>query len=161
MLIYKITNKITGKSYVGQTIEDLKVRWSKHYYAKSNCPYLNRAIKKYGKDAFSVEEIGKYTNLEDLNNAEQYYIEWFNCMAPNGYNLSGGGLNGGKRHLDTKLKISISNTGKKRSKESKKRMSLAHLNKPNPNKGNCEGRILSEETRNKMSIAQKIRYLKK
>ena len=145
---------MSGKCYVGQTTEDLEVRWSKHYYAKSNCPYLSNAISKYGKDAFTVEEIGSYSNLEDLNNAEQFYIDWFNCLAPNGYNLSGGGLNGGKRHQDTKLKISIANTGKKRSAESKKKMSLSHLGKKNPH----IGYPCSDQTKKKMSLAR-IKYL--
>lgn len=104
MVIYKITNKITGKCYIGQTIMTLQKRWQAHNYSK-RCYILNAAIKKHGKENFLVEEIASYTNLEDLNNAEEYYIDWYNCLTPNGYNLTIGGV-APKHSMSTKTKMS-------------------------------------------------------
>jgi group I intron endonuclease len=46
--IYKITNKETGKMYIGQTCQDLHERWRSHRSSRSSCRYLKLAIKKYG-----------------------------------------------------------------------------------------------------------------
>ncbi len=91
MIIYKITNKKTGSTYVGQTRKKLCVRWKEHCKSTNGCRYLKHAIQKYGKDSFSIEVIAEYRALEDLNDAEEYFIDWYNCLAPNGYNLNSGG----------------------------------------------------------------------
>lgn len=132
MIIYKVTNKLSGKIYIGQTTKSLEERWKKHCYA-NGCSVFYKAIKKHGKNAFTVEEIGKYGNIKDLNNAEEYYIDWFNCLVPNGYNLKSGGNN------------------KTYSEESKKRMSESQSGEKNSR----YGKIVSEETRKKMSEAKK------
>ena len=111
MIIYKITNKLNGKCYIGPTRGDLSVRWRYHNYASSGCEVLKNAIKKYGKENFSVEEIAAYDNLEDLNNAEEYFIEWHNCIVPNGYNLKGGG-GGTNLSEETLRRYSESHKGK-------------------------------------------------
>lgn len=132
MIIYKITNKITGKCYIGQTTKSLEFRWAGHLTASSGCSALHNAIRKYGKENFSVEEIATYSNLEDLNNAEEYFIDWHNTLAPNGYNLNTGGNN------------------KLASKELRKRMSK--VQEGNHNK---LGFKLTDETKQKMSTAKK------
>ena len=91
MLIYKITNKINGKSYIGQTTKDAQIRWKQHCKCASHCHALSSAIKKYGKDNFTIEEICIASDLEDLNKKESNYIIEFNTLAPNGYNLTSGG----------------------------------------------------------------------
>ena len=55
--IYKITNKITKKCYIGQTIMDLDDRWRQHCNRNSNCRYLKASIKKYGVDSFEFKLI--------------------------------------------------------------------------------------------------------
>ena len=53
--IYKITNLVNGKSYVGQTIRTIEERWKQHIKdSKGNKDdfYLHRAIRKYGKENF-------------------------------------------------------------------------------------------------------------
>lgn len=153
MIIYKITNKINGDSYVGQTIQLLKERWYAHCGKRAEEFYLGRAIKKYGKENFVVEEIGTYSNLEDLNNAEEYYIDWHNTRTPNGYNIESGGKNK-RHHEETKLKIRLANSGKnsylygtkgnffgkKHSQKSLEKMHAAKL-----------GHIVTTETRLKIS----------
>ena len=55
--IYKITNKITSQSYIGQTKQDLDERWRQHKKANSNCVYLKSAFNKYGVDNFDFKLI--------------------------------------------------------------------------------------------------------
>lgn len=147
MIVYKITNKLNGKCYIGQTIGSLEKRWSFHCFPSKlkNNSYLSNAIKKYGKNHFSIEEIGKYSNLEGLNDAEEYFIAWHNSLAPNGYNIRLGG-NNSSLSKETKLKISVKlkgrsgwNKGKKMDKEFCIKNSLAH-----------KGKRLSEEHKQKL-----------
>jgi group I intron endonuclease len=92
MIVYVITNKINGKQYVGQTVQPLENRWVRHYSGKGQgCSAIKSAIKKYGKENFLVEEIYKAESLTDLNEKESEFINKFNTLAPNGYNLTTGG----------------------------------------------------------------------
>lgn len=86
--IYKITNKINGKMYIGQTIH-LQQRWAEH---KSKAKELNptrklyKAMNQYGIENFSFEVI-EYCEKEDLNEREIYWINYYNSIE-NGYNMS-------------------------------------------------------------------------
>lgn len=123
MIIYKITNKINSKSYIGQTILDLKIRWNKHC-SKSGCKAIGNAIKKYGKENFIIEIVDTATSLDELNKKEELYIKSFKTMAPDGYNLRTGGLNSSPT-IETREKIKKSLTGKKRPKELKEKLSIS------------------------------------
>ena len=86
-IIYKLTNKVNGKSYIGKTIEDLKTRLRKHkYWAKKLNSKINVAIRKYGMDNFEVEVLEQYI-IGENRRTEEYYIELFNTWH-NGYNSS-------------------------------------------------------------------------
>lgn len=91
--IYKITNKINNKVYIGQSL-DIKRRWSEHKSRvneiNSNCynKPLYHSIRKYGIENFLFEIIEECAP-EELNDKEKYYIELFNCIVPNGYNILG------------------------------------------------------------------------
>lgn len=141
MIIYKITNKVDGKLYVGQTVQKLKKRWSDHCSAnrkRDGQSYLYNAIQKHGKDSFLVEQIDSASTLEGLNALEEFYIKKFDTMSPKGYNLLPGGSNR-RQHEDTKRKLSEALKGR-----------------PIPNrwtKGNCTSP--SEATRGK--IAEKLK----
>ena len=101
--IYKIRNKINDKIYIGQTTQDLGTRWKQHLKKSSNCVCLKRALNKYGIDNFEYELV--CTTSDDLlNDKEIEYIENFNCLSPDGYNLRLGG-NSGKHNEQTKHKI--------------------------------------------------------
>lgn len=102
--IYTITNKIDNKTYVGQTVRDLETRWRDHRKTGSNCRYLRSAIKKYGIDNF-VFKLVCITFDNQLDDMEIKYIEKYNCLVPNGYNLRIGG-NSGRHNAETKQKIS-------------------------------------------------------
>lgn len=88
--IYKITNTINNKSYIGQSC-NIEERWKRHKYAKDNFA-IHLAIQKYGIVNFSfsiLEECSK----EQLNDKEIYWIEYYNSIE-DGYNMISGGSNG-------------------------------------------------------------------
>lgn len=102
MIIYLVTNLINGKLYVGQTTRTLKKRWKEHCSKTSKCPCLHNAIEKYGKENFKVEQIDIAIDRKELDKKEQYYINFYNTLAPNGYNLETGG-NLGAQHSEETL----------------------------------------------------------
>lgn len=108
-----ITNKINNKKYIGQTINTIQRRWSEHNSPSSDyCRILKRALNKYGKDNFTIEEIARASSIEELNYLEEKFIKEHNTLNPNGYNLLAGGRNK-KHHPETRIKMSISKLGKK------------------------------------------------
>lgn len=101
MIIYKSTNHITGKVYIGQTTQTLEKRVKNHIKESKtdkNRPFMS-AINKYGKDNFIFEIIDSATDLEELNDKEIYWINYYNSVSPNGYNITGGGQ--GKKMMVT------------------------------------------------------------
>lgn len=106
-IIYKITNKINGKVYIGQTITPLNQRMSKHYSranTEENPTGLHAAMKKYGRDNFDVEIVCE-CSTEELDDKERYYIEFYDSYN-SGYNLTRGGQDGiGSRILFDKEKV--------------------------------------------------------
>lgn len=95
--IYKITNKVNGKSYIGQTRYTVEFRWRQHQHKKDNC-YFHNAIQKYGADNFTVETLEE-CDVKDLNSKEIFYIAKYDTFN-NGYNLTIGG-DGNRRLIFT------------------------------------------------------------
>lgn len=96
--IYKITNKINGKMYIGQTYRTPEERWSDHRReAWRYTTPMARAIQKYGWDNFLPEVIDTAITQKEANEKERYWIEYYKtCIATygkqaNGYNLTPGG----------------------------------------------------------------------
>ena len=90
--IYKITNQINQKVYIGQT-SDYKRRFVEHKakgYGQEKNKLLYYAFDKYGIDNFSFEVIEE---TEDYNERENYWIKYYNALKPNGYNMTEGGEN--------------------------------------------------------------------
>lgn len=90
--IYKITNLINGKCYIGQSVHPDKRFWQHCNNAKNqkdNYP-IHKAIHKYGESNFSFE-ILEWT--EDYDNRERELIQYYNSLSPNGYNVAEGGPN--------------------------------------------------------------------
>jgi len=154
--IYKITNRIDKKIYVGQTIQDVEARWKDHLKKGSNCRYLKSAINKYGLDNFDFKLVCiTFDNL--LDDMEIKYIEQYNSLVPNGYNLRLGG-NSGRHNAETKQKISETlkknfanglvhskpQLGKPHSEITKKKLSEAH-----------KGKQKSQESINKSIISRR------
>lgn len=74
-LLYKITNNINNKIYIGQTTETLERRFQRHIgYQLEDGTYFHRAIKKYGAEHFKIELIAEVANQEELDIIEIAYI---------------------------------------------------------------------------------------
>lgn len=170
-IIYKITNNINNKIYIGQTFTSIKERIRKHISDSLYNPrcLIDRSILKYGWENFKYEIIDYTNSLDELNDKEIYWINFYDSLIPIGYNVSGGGrnhvtseetkdklrkINLGKIVTEkTKEKIRKSTIGEKNhfygkthSEEAKLKMSIYHKNK-----------IISEESKLKMSNSQKGR----
>ena len=92
MIIYKITNKINGKSYIGQTIQSLECRLAQHF--SKNDTIIQKAIRKYGKDSFEYVIIDTADCMEQLNSKEIFWINFYRTLTiQNGYNVKTGGNN--------------------------------------------------------------------
>lgn len=91
--IYKITNSVNKKIYIGKTVRTVSVRFREHLdRADENYQsYLYNAIRKYGQENFIVETIEE-VNDEDINEKEKYWIHFYQSnLKENGYNLTIGG----------------------------------------------------------------------
>ncbi len=151
MIIYKITNLVNGKVYIGQTTMSLDKRWNTHCNRK-NRPGISVAIQKYSKENFTIEEIDGANSLSELNYLEEHYIYIHNSMAPNGYNILPGGRNS-KHTEETKQKMrkqrnpilnAENQEYRKRSEVTKQKISKAN-----------KGRVLTEEHRRKIGEKSK------
>ena len=155
MYIYKITNKINSKCYIGQTTRSVKVRWLEHtkYHltARSHCRKLANALRKYGIDEFIVEVIDTAISVEELNDKEVYWVQFYDSIN-NGYNLVVGGDN--KLISDeTRQKLSESGKGRVQSLETREKIASAQRG----NKNHNFGKKASRETKLKWSKARKGR----
>ena len=97
MLIYKITNKINNKCYIGQTIKNAEEWWKEHQshafgkHENDIKKVLYQAIRKYGLENFTFEVLqDNIENYEELNKAEIYWINYYNSFLQ-GYNETRGG----------------------------------------------------------------------
>jgi len=95
--IYKTTNIINGKSYIGQTVDFNKRRKThlhdRHPHHDPNSIF-HKAIDRYGEDAFEWEIVARGANKEVANILEKAFIEIHDTYKPNGYNLTKGGDGG-------------------------------------------------------------------
>ena len=132
-IIYKATNKLNGKVYVGQTTFKLEDRIKEHIKSakrRERKYYFHKAIRKYGEDNFIWEVIAECNSKEELNKTEIEMIRKYNAFGT-GYNLSiGGEGNSGLIHsAETRKKLSMyrgergSFYGKHHTKEVIKRIS--------------------------------------
>jgi len=112
-LIYKITNLLNQKCYIGQTIQPIQKRIYHHFHpnkkAKTRSAIAN-AIQKYGESNFKVEILTYAESQVELDQLEINLIEINNSLAPNGYNLAGGG--NGKGTISEELKLAMSRRSK-------------------------------------------------
>lgn len=101
--VYKITNDVNGKMYIGQTSRSLSERFEEHCYEARAQRFADRplyaAMIKYGIEHFSIELIEETDNPKER---EVYWIEYYGTFK-NGYNATFGG--DGKRYLDYDLVV--------------------------------------------------------
>lgn len=106
-IIYKYTNKVNGKVYIGQTLDEEK-RYRDHKYCKGKCVYFHSAIKKYGFENFEYEVIfrDQFDNVNDVkivldDRERQAILDYMSWDKSKGYNLTfGGGGSGGYKHTE-------------------------------------------------------------
>lgn len=158
--IYLVTNKINGKQYVGQ--HKFNGIGMDNKYIGSGV-LLHKAYKKYGFENFTIELLEE-CNDEDLNPLEQLYIEHYNTLSPNGYNLT----KGGDGHFGyvtpdyVKLKISQSLKGFEFTEDRRKNISNALVgvipwNKGKTNVYDNETKLkISESLKNNPKISKKV-----
>jgi group I intron endonuclease len=160
--VYKITCLPNGKVYIGQTSRSIQRRFSEHYSSK-NGSLIHKALRKYGKDNFVLEELAMCFSEEEVNKTEALAIKMFNSLHPNGYNLDRGGFQNritdetkrklsksakkrfaikennpmyGRKHSEeTKLKLSKIHTGRKHTKETLQKLSKLNSGKNNARYG--------------------------
>jgi len=126
-IVFKTKNLSNGKLYIGQTTTRRK-----DYIGSGKC--FKCAVKKHGKESFKRINLKSCNCQEDLDFWEKQYIKIFNSLFPNGYNLNLGGNGVGEHSEEVKRKISEATMGKK---------------------NHNFGKIVSKETRKKMSVANK------
>jgi group I intron endonuclease len=148
--IYKITNTINGKCYIGSAV-DLDRRKKEHFRGHRTNKVLKQAMKKYGKENFTFEVLEECTtremlSLEQLNIDLHRVVKGWNQL----YNIAptAGSQLGTKRSEETRKKISEVQKGKKHSEESKKLMSEVK-----------KGKQHTEEAKKLMSDAKKGKYV--
>ena len=165
MVIYKITNQLNNKVYIGQTRRSLEQRLKEHkndaYSGRGF--YIQNAIKQYGWENFTVEVVAVTDNIDTLNELEHYYIQKYQSDVY-GYNLAPGGYSNTMDSPKVKAKhdaimrsedvrTRISNTLKKKISESgRKEEYVSNLQKGFQNylksakfKEDCKNRHLSPE----------------
>jgi group I intron endonuclease len=145
MRIYKITNTLNGKQYVGQTKTKLEKRFTSHVCAANSgsTAIIHNAIRKYGKDAFEIELLQECQSFEELDEAERGWIAELNTVAPNGYNIEEGGCRN-RGSLSEATRVKLREAAKHRSPEWYEKICRAARNR-------------SPEWRRKLSEAAKQR----
>jgi group I intron endonuclease len=138
--VYCVTNNLNGKQYVGQTI----TQHSRHGHGHA----IRAAYKKHGFNNFSYEVItDKIADDKTLDYVEQFWINVIGTLAPNGYNLEGGGKRG-------KYVYHAPQLGKPHSQETRIKMSESQRIHWSNNDAPMKGRKHSELTKAKMSAAR-------
>ena len=91
-VIYRITNSATGKCYVGYT-NDLVKRTRAHFRGKGSV-LVYQAVQKHGRKFFKVEIVESDLTHKEAKEREKHWILHFNCITPQGYNITVGGDGG-------------------------------------------------------------------
>lgn len=99
--IYMIFNDFNKQVYIGKALYGAAHRWREHIgYDLQNNQYIHRAMRKYGIEHFDYKIIETNIPKDLLNEREKYWIEYYNSLVPNGYNMTKGGDGGiGRRPL--------------------------------------------------------------
>lgn len=173
-VIYKWTNKISGKAYIGQTTQDPEKRRAEHLYTSSDS-VISRAIRKYGVENFDFEVIDSTaTNQDELDAREKYWSEYYHTWIGDpecwGYNVRECGGAHGAWPQDVKDKISQSKIGtgmgadnpfygKHHTEETKRVISEHHtLYYSDPEHRQSQSHPLSSEQKGKLSASLRKYY---
>lgn len=151
--IYKITNVVTGDTYVGAS-SDLQKRKRTHLSALRSKNHKNRHLQASwdANEEISFQfEVLEYVDEADLMEMEQFYIDTLNPSF-NIQRVAGGSPSGIVRTEEAKKRMSIAATGRVLSDETKRKIGIAKTGNKN-----CVGRVMSEETKRKIGAKSKGR----
>ena len=128
MYIYKLTNTVNGKAYIGCTVRPIERRLLNHWSDARNGKQtlIAQAIREFGKDSFTVEVITRCASEDEMVVKESEAISSYGTLHPDGYNFtSTPGLWGPGRGFlkSVRDKISASSKGKEISPEHRKKIS--------------------------------------
>ena len=173
-LIYKITNKINNKIYIGQTKLSLEKRFYYHIYDSLKSQDVNiklhNAIRKYGVENFNIALLEQCESKTQLDERERYWIKTLNAQDPLvGYNMTSGGEGGSggphflnHRHSEkTKQMMSENRRGEKNANYGNRWHHTANMKYKYDGKNNpMYGKKHSEESKqkNRMSHVGKKAY---
>lgn len=152
MIIYKITNRLNGKVYVGQTKRPLEKRIQEHFrYKKSP---ISKALRSIGLSGFEIRVIDHAHSHEELDEKERFWIKYYDCLVPNGYNIceGGEGVKGWHPSEEHKEKLRESHLGRGTGVDNPM---YGKIGKLNP----FYGKKHTEEVRKKMSECAKQRNI--
>jgi group I intron endonuclease len=153
IVVYCVSNTHNGKCYIGQTSQPLMTRWNHHLWnaEKGKDTRFYRAIRKYGRDTFSIVQLRQCESRHESDTFEKYFIYFFNSYDfAYGYNGTLGG-DGGVPTEETRAKISRAKKGKKLSPQRIAQMSLSRIGK----KHSAETRIKIAEGQRKPDVVAK------
>lgn len=142
-IVYHSFNTVNGKAYVGQTWDTIENRWSQHC-RKDGGMLFQRAIQKYGPDNFELTILFSSDSQDELDFAEDAFINELETMHPKGYNLRHGGSHG-RHSAESKKKMSESHKGKHSSIKTEFKKGMIPWNK---------GIAFSDEVKEKMRAAK-------
>ena len=117
--VYKYTNKVNGKVYIGQTRQTIEDRAQGNGWGYKKCPYFASAIKHYGWDNFECEILRDNLTREEADELEIKYVKYYRDELNMAYNLCDGGKSKGIHRNSEEVKRMISksmkgkNVGKK------------------------------------------------
>lgn len=116
MIIYKITNRLNGKPYIGQTSQPLEKRFLQH--SKADSP-LGDAMRKCGLENFTIEVVEECKTQKQASARERFWIKVLKCKVPNGYNRSDGGESPHPRNLKPQSMTPVKSTVDRKQQEKK------------------------------------------
>lgn len=127
MIVYLVTNTVTGKQYVGATTLKLKYRWKLHCSAAERKPkgLLHQDIRTYGTSKFIVGVLSVALNDQALDDLERFWIRELRTQSPNGYNLTGGGKAGFEVGPEICAKLSAAGMGRDPSPATREKLRIA------------------------------------
>ena len=142
--VYLTTNIINNVQYVGDhSTDNLNCRRTKNYIG-SGRPYFQRAVKEYGKEKFKREILEFFPTKKEAFDAQEKYINKYNTLSPNGYNISPKGGHNVKDCWSQESKDKCSNTQTGKTKTEKTKNKIRESRKEQK---------LSVETKDKLSKA--------
>lgn len=126
--VYRITNQVNGKTYIGVTRFSLEKRWTEHVFWSRYRPrttHLRSAIAKYGAEHFTVEPIASCSSIDAAKDAEKFLIR---LLEPQYNQTNGGEITKGRRlSKDARRRISEANRRRRPTPEATAKNSAAAI----------------------------------